>query len=45
MTYVNRWLDVVRSGHPVWQGHSPERPKEMRDHLARLKAQGVEAID
>ena len=28
-----------------WVGHSPERLKEMRDHLERLKAQGVEAID
>jgi rifampin ADP-ribosylating transferase len=28
-----------------WQGHSPERLKEMRDHLERLKAQGIEAID
>ena len=29
----------------AWQGHAPERLKEMRDHLERLKAQGVEAID
>lgn len=28
-----------------WQGHSPEQLKAMKDHLARLKAQGVEAID
>jgi rifampin ADP-ribosylating transferase len=28
-----------------WQPHSPERLKEMRDHLERLKAQGIEAID
>jgi rifampin ADP-ribosylating transferase len=28
-----------------WQGPSPERLKEMKDHLARLKAQGIEAID
>lgn len=28
-----------------WQGHAPERLKEMRDHLERLKAQGIEAID
>jgi hypothetical protein len=28
-----------------WQGHSPERLKEMRDHLDHLKAQGIEAID
>jgi hypothetical protein len=28
-----------------WQGHSPERLKEMKDHLERLKMQGIEAID
>lgn len=28
-----------------WQGHSPERLQEMKANLARLKAQGVEAID
>jgi hypothetical protein len=28
-----------------WQSHSPERLKEMKDHLERMKAQGVEAID
>jgi hypothetical protein len=28
-----------------WMGHSPERLNEMKDHLERLKAQGVEAID
>ncbi|QDZ00675.1 NAD(+)--rifampin ADP-ribosyltransferase [Nitratireductor mangrovi] len=28
-----------------WRGHPPERLKEMKDHLARLKAQGIEAID
>jgi rifampin ADP-ribosylating transferase len=28
-----------------WQGHSPERLKEMKDHVERLKAQGKEAID
>ena len=28
-----------------WQGHSPERLKEMRDHLERLKERGIEAID
>jgi len=42
-----------RTGEPLrvtgevteWQGHSPERLKEMRSHLERLKAQGIEAID
>jgi hypothetical protein len=28
-----------------WQGHSPERLKEMKDHLEHLKVQGIEAID
>lgn len=28
-----------------WQGHSPERLKEMKDFLERLKAEGIEAID
>ena len=28
-----------------WQRHSPERLKEMRDRLERLKAQGIKAID
>ncbi len=28
-----------------WQGHSPEALKAMRDSLARLKEQGIEAID
>jgi hypothetical protein len=28
-----------------WQGHPPERLKQMKDHLERLKAQGIEAID
>ncbi|HWA90348.1 MAG TPA: NAD(+)--rifampin ADP-ribosyltransferase [Rhizomicrobium sp.] len=29
----------------TWQGHTPERLKETRDFLERLKAQGIEAID
>jgi rifampin ADP-ribosylating transferase len=28
-----------------WQGHPPERLQAMKDHLERLKEQGVEAID
>ncbi len=28
-----------------WQGHSPERLKEMHDHLEKLKQQGIEAIE
>lgn len=28
-----------------WEGHSPEVLKNMRDHLAELKKQGIEAIN
>jgi rifampin ADP-ribosylating transferase len=28
-----------------WQGHSPEQLQAMHDGLARLKAQGIEAIE
>ena len=28
-----------------WTGHPPERIKEMLEHLERLKAQGIEAIE
>ncbi|HEX8224105.1 MAG TPA: NAD(+)--rifampin ADP-ribosyltransferase [Allosphingosinicella sp.] len=28
-----------------WQGHPPEQLRAMKDHLERLKAQGIEAID
>lgn len=28
-----------------WEGHSPERLKEMKDNVARAKALGIEAID
>lgn len=28
-----------------WQGHSPGQLKTMKDHLEKLKAQGIEAID
>ena len=28
-----------------WQGHSPEALKTMKDHLERLRLQGVEATD
>ena len=29
----------------AWQGHPPEILQHMKDHLALLKAQGIEAID
>jgi rifampin ADP-ribosylating transferase len=28
-----------------WEGHSPERLKEMKGNLERLKAAGIQAID
>lgn len=28
-----------------WQGHPPEQLKAMKDHLTRLREQGIEAID
>lgn len=28
-----------------WEGHAPEILQHMKDHLALLKAQGIEAID
>lgn len=28
-----------------WQGHAPEHLRAMRDHLERLAAQGIEAIE
>jgi rifampin ADP-ribosylating transferase len=42
-----------RSEHPfkvvgevtIWQGHSPEQIKAMKDGLAKLKKQGIEAIE
>lgn len=42
-----------RSLHPLrvvgeltsWEGHSPEQLKTMKDHLEKLKQQGIEAID
>lgn len=42
-----------RSLHPfkvvgevtIWQGHSPEQVKAMKDALERLKEQGIEAIE
>ena len=30
---------------PAWEGHSPEVLQHMRDHLARLEEQGIEAIN
>ena len=42
-----RSKDPVRVVSEVyeWQGHSAEQLKTMKDHLERLKQQGVEAVD
>ena len=42
-----RSLDPFRVVGEVtdWEGHSPERLKEMRDRLEDLKRQGIEAIE
>ncbi|HSO25625.1 MAG TPA: NAD(+)--rifampin ADP-ribosyltransferase [Methanobacteriaceae archaeon] len=29
----------------IWQGHSPEQVKAMKDQIAKLKEQGIEAIE
>ncbi len=29
----------------AWQGHAPEQIRKMRDHLAQLRLQGIEAIE
>jgi len=42
-----------RSLHPFkvtgevtdWEGHAPERLQQMKDHLEKLKQQGIEAIE
>ena len=42
-----------RSLHPFkvvgeiteWEGHSPERLQQMKDHIAELKRKGIEAIE
>ena len=42
-----------RSEHPfkvvgeitIWQGHSPEQVKAMKNQIAKLKEQGIEAIE
>jgi len=47
MTASYRTLDPLRIVGEVeeWEGHSPERLKEMHDNLARLKVEGAQIID
>ena len=44
-SYRSRAALRVTGEVPEWQGHSPEQLQHMKDHIARLKAQGIEAID
>lgn len=36
---------LVKGEITNWQGHTPEQLKTMKDHLNRLKEQGIEAIE
>ena len=45
LSYRSREPLRVTSEVSEWQGHPAEQLKAMKDHLERLKAQGVEAID
>ncbi|HSS38797.1 MAG TPA: NAD(+)--rifampin ADP-ribosyltransferase [Polyangia bacterium] len=44
-SYRSRSLLRVASEIVDWTGPSPERQKEMHDHLQKLKQQGIEAIE
>jgi hypothetical protein len=45
LSYRSREPLRVMGGVADWRGHSPERLKAMKDHLERLRQQGIEAID
>jgi hypothetical protein len=45
LSYRSRAALRVTGEVTEWEGHSPERLQQMKDFLARLKAEGVEAID
>jgi len=44
-SYRSRYPLRVTGEVMQWQGHSPEALKAMRDHIAELKRQGIEAIN
>jgi hypothetical protein len=44
-SYRSRYPLRVTGEVEHWQSHSPEQLRHMKDHLERLKAQGIEAID
>ena len=45
MSYRSQYPCKVVGEITVWQPHSPEQVKAMKDALARLKQQGIEAIE
>ncbi len=44
-SYRSKYPFKVVGEITIWQGHSPEQVKEMKDNLAKLKEQGIEAIE
>lgn len=45
LSYRSREPLRVTGEVPHWEGHTPERLQAMQDFIARMKAEGVEAID
>jgi hypothetical protein len=45
MSYRSRYPFKVVGEVTIWQGHSPEQVKAMKDGLAKLKDLGIEAIE
>lgn len=45
MSYRSKFPFKVVGEITVWQGHSPEQIKTMKDGLAKLADQGIEAIE
>lgn len=44
-SYRTKYALRITGEVPVWQGHDAEVLQAMKEHLQRLKDQGVEAID
>ena len=45
MSYRSRYPFKVVGEVTIWQGHSPEQVRAMKDGLAKLKDLGIEAIE
>jgi rifampin ADP-ribosylating transferase len=45
MSYRSKHSFKVVGEITIWQPHSPEQVKAMRDSLAKLNEQGIEAIE